>query len=297
VTALRLGILTDSHRTVVTGERGGWHNPYDFDGVSGRFERALRWLDRESVDVIAMCGDLTHRGDREAMRAVLEQCLRVSRRPLVAVSGNHDVARGQDVLANTIGHLDRSGLALARPEGDVVRGVRVAGLQLAPGSGWFGSRLREPPAVAAWGDEPIVMLSHFPILSRAAALATLGMPYPGDIIDRADVAAPVLARVAPTVVLSGHIHARDAHAEGPVLQLTQGALVEPPFDAAVVTVDVDAAGVSVTRRIDRTDDRRAEYEPTLVGGWGSWRYADGRWWEVHANGRSAAGSVDAMSGS
>ena len=45
-------------------------------------------------------------------------------------------------------------------------------------------------------------------------------------------------RRAPTVVLSGHIHARDALTAGPVLQLTQAALIEAPYEASVVRVAV-----------------------------------------------------------
>jgi hypothetical protein len=54
-----------------------------------------------------------------------------------------------------------------------------------------------------------------------------------------EVARPLLARSAPTVVVSGHIHMRHACAAGKVLQLSCAALVEPPFEITFLDFEID----------------------------------------------------------
>jgi len=277
VTTLRLGFLTDLHRCLEKGARGSWHNEYDFDGLADRIGRALTWLDDERVTLLVLGGDLTHHADSAAMRAALELCGSGSQDSVLAVSGNHDVAGGVDLLVREVERIGNPRLRLAAPGGELIGGVRVAGMHLELGSGWFRSRLREGPPVDLWGAEPVVLVSHLPLLSHAATLAARGMPYPGDLLDREPAVASLLRREAPTIVISGHIHARDVHAAGPVLQMTQGALVEPPFDAALIEIRVDAGDVAVTRRTLRTEARAAELEPTLVGPIGSWLFSNATW--------------------
>ena len=115
-------------------------------------------------------------------------------------------------------------------------------------------------------------------------------------------AALLQARVGPTIVLAGHIHVRDAHAEGRILQLVQAALVEPPFEAAVLDVCAGGrGGVLVARRARRTSDRRGEYEPALVEAVGSWRFENGCWTNASADTsalrpqRSVGGAIGSMS--
>jgi predicted phosphodiesterase len=281
VTSLKLGLLADLHRTLDVNARGGWHNEYDFAGVGRRLERALAWFERQAVDVLLLCGDLTHDGHSNAMRVVLDECTATSAYPVMAVSGNHDVARGEDALAREIERVADPRLHLADARGQVLSGIRIAGLQVAPRVGFLRSRLCELPPVDSWGHAPVILVSHLPLLSRAAAIAARGMAYPGDLLDRQRAAALLHSRLGPTIVVAGHIHARDVYAQDRVLQLTQAAMVEAPFDAAVIEVRREGErGVMVTRRTHRTGDQRAAYEPTLVGLIGSWRYVDGSWAEV-----------------
>ena len=277
MSSLRLGILSDVHATSALDERAAWHNAYDFNGLSVRVERALAWFEQQDVDLILLCGDLTHHGDAAPLRALLKHICGTTTRRVLAVAGNHDVACGEDVLARELTRLRDPRLGLAGPQGELVSGVRIAGVHPAPTVGYFGAWLREPPALNAWGEEPVVLASHLPLLSRAAALAARGMPYPGDLLDRELAAAALRSRRAPTVVVCGHIHARDVHAQGAVLQLTQAALIEPPFDAVVLDVRRTAASVVVARRTLRTGGRHAEHEPVLAEPDGAWRFADSRW--------------------
>lgn len=278
MSSLRLGILSDLHRTTDPRERSSFHNEYDFTGHAARVQRALAWFEQQAVDALLLCGDLTHTGDETAMTTVLGECCTALDVPVIVVSGNHDVAHGKDTLARGIQRLADDRIVPGDPSGELVRGIRVAGLQLAPTSGYVRSRLRALPAIEEWGDEPVVLVSHLPLLSRATTVAAQGAQYPGDLVDRERAAVLLRARRVATVVVAGHIHVRDVHHEASVLQLAQAAMIEAPFEAAVVDICADVHGrVAVTRRTHRVADRRAEWEPTLVGPVGSWRFADSSW--------------------
>jgi predicted phosphodiesterase len=301
VSAFRLGILSDLHRSTDPRERGEWHNEYDFAGHASRLWRALAWFAQAAVDALALCGDLTHAGGTEAMSAILSECRAGLDVPVIAVSGNHDVVENEDWLARGSELLADDLVVLGDPAGLMISGIRVAGLQVAPASGYMRSHLRDLPAVQDWGNEPAVLVSHLPLLSRAEAVAACGIAYVGDALERMEAAELVLARHAPTIVVSGHIHVRDAHADGPVLQLLQSAMIEPPWEAAVLEVRCDAGGeVLAGRRTLRTSDRQAEFEPTLVGPVGAWRFADSRWTTVapprHAPEQTAVGGAQIGSG-
>lgn len=279
MSSLRLGILSDLHRTTRVAVHGQWHNEYDFAGHAARVQRALAWFEQEAVDALAVCGDLIHFGDdAEAMTAVLGECCAALDVAVLVVSGNHDVACGEDILAAGIARAADDRLVLGDASGVLLSGVRVAGLHVEPTTGYSRSSLRALPAIDDWDDEPVVLVSHLPILSRAAAVAARGMPSTGDLVDREQAVALLQTREAATIVAAGHMHVRDAHAEGRVLQLLQAAMIEPPFDAAVLDVRTEADGaVHVTRRALSTSDQRGTYEPTLAEPVGTWRFEGGRW--------------------
>lgn len=277
MSSLRLGILSDLHRTTNPQERHEFHHEHDFTGHPSRIERALDWFAREKVEALVLCGDLTHTADEGAMVALLEECAALEL-PAIVVSGNHDVAHGEDVLVKGIERVADDRVLRGDPSGEISSDIRIAGVHVTPTSGYDFSRLQAMPAVQDWGDELVILVSHLPMLSRAAEVAARGYSHPGDLLDREQAAALLRDRSAPTIVLCGHIHVRDAHAEGPVLQLTQAAMIEAPFEAAVLDVagDLDD-GVLATWRTHRTSEKRYEHEPTLVEPSGRWRFADGSW--------------------
>jgi predicted phosphodiesterase len=275
---LRLGVLSDLHGSSDPAERGSWHNAYDFAGMPERVDDALAWLTANDADLVVLAGDLTHHADPAALEAVLRRCASATPRPLIVVSGNHDVAGEQAPLADAIERIAHARLTLARPEGERHGAVRIAGVNVASAAGWFHAGLERPPAVDAWGEDPVVLVSHFPLLSHAVALADRGLAYPGDVLDRAAIEQRLGERAAPTVILSGHVHARVVDTRGSLLQLTQAALIEPPFDAALVELATADDGIlQVTRRTRRTGVARAPYEPALVEGDGAWRFDGASW--------------------
>jgi predicted phosphodiesterase len=238
----------------------------------------LGLLDREGVEVIALTGDLVHHGDEESLVSVLRCCAHASV-PVLVVAGNHDIAADSRSLIRAHWRAGVHGVELATSAGELFTDVRVAGVHVGDAHGWFCARLAALPEPANWGQDPVVLLSHYPALSLAAEVAANGFPYPGDLIDRSALADRLLAREAPTVVLGGHVHARASRTQGPVLQLTSGALVEAPYECAVI--DVRPAGAKellVARSSLRLLPAGGDLEPVLAEENETWRYRAGSGW-------------------
>jgi hypothetical protein len=168
------------------------------------------------------------------------------------------------------------GIRLLHDERLELEGLAVAGVAV--------DRGRKPPQYlgaldAAAGDAGLVLVgSHFPVLSEAPRLAAAGLPYPGDLVNRAELERRLRSASRPTVVLCGHIHARCSMHAGHLLQLSVGALIEPPFDATIVELDATALAV---RRTARRLGEVAVTDPVFVPEEERWqRTPDG--WEVEA---------------
>jgi predicted phosphodiesterase len=269
---VRFGVLTDLHEVQDHTRQAAWHNPYDFAGVEQRHRRALELFAGAGIHRLLLLGDLAHDGDLPSLRRML----RADRLdvPVLAVGGNHDGPRPTDRLA------EAGPRSLTLPGWRAVRhgAVRVAGVRIVRRAQrrWAAAR---PPALATWGGDPVLLASHFPLLSRAATLAQRKLPYPGDLVDRAAVAEPLLARSAPTVVACGHLHVRDSASRGSLLQLGFGAIVEPPFEASLVELETDGGKVEVTRVAHELGEAPERRDPRLVPALESWRFAPGRGWD------------------
>jgi predicted phosphodiesterase len=266
---VRLGVVSDVHWHADGWPRASWHNPFDFAGVAARLDRALELFADADVDAVVVLGDLTHAGDEGSMRLVLDRLASFARHGLVlAVPGNHDCVERDDQLERCC--ID--GVGVPGGAGTEVGGLRVFGMAIETDvrSGAFRSK-RD----AALGRVD-VLLSHFPVLSRASRLAGRGLAYAGDLLDQEQLAEQVGRRDRPLLVLSGHLHARESHAFGPVLQLTAGALVEPPFEVAVVEVERGPSDVLVRRRAVRLGPSAGVRDPVFAPAQESWSY-DGRW--------------------
>jgi predicted phosphodiesterase len=261
---MRLGFVTDVHWTTGVPSYLGWHNAWDFAGLPSRLAAVAGHF--ADLDLVVLSGDISSGGDLESIAHVLGALGDV---PVVAVTGNHDVEEGEGLLAAAV----RDGAQLAQPAGVVRGGLRVAGVQVKAVEG--GCAAVVEPETAAWGEEPVVFVSHYPVLSRTGLFAEHGFKYPGDLVGREAIATALLARSAPTVVLCGHIHARDSHAQGPVLQLVGGALIEAPYECAVVDVDADA--LTVHRETRDLAGPPVERSPVFAPASESWRF-DGIEW-------------------
>jgi predicted phosphodiesterase len=270
---VRLGLVSDLHLTLDPARRASWHNEYDFAGVPSRIDAARASFDRAEVDAVIACGDLTHAGDEASTRAVLERLSAGSRRPVLVVAGNHDMLERADQLERCLPDGGSCELLAGHPlEAD---GVRVTGVPVE----------RDPDAgTARWtgGADPVnggsltVVASHFPVISRARRFAEAGLRYPRGLANRAQLRERLSGR-APVVVLCGHLHGRESHASGNVLQLCAGALVEAPYEAAIVEVTGSDEGAHASRHAESLGPPPAGPDPVLAPAEESWTFDGGAW--------------------
>jgi calcineurin-like phosphoesterase family protein len=269
---MRLGVLTDLHLCPPGTPPDGCHNPYAFDQAESMLTDAIAAHLDDGVDAIAVLGDLANRGETAQVRRAAELIASVDL-PVWLTGGNHDRDEDPDLL-ETLAKEPGANLAIARPDGVLVDGIRIAGLPItSPGGGspWHVARL----PVEGWGDEPVVLLSHFPVLDRERETRAAGLTYVGTFQDREAVAAPLLARKSPAIVLHGHLHLRDLATEGPVLQIGCAALIEPPHERVVLNIAADGSKVHVRHLpVMASPDVRL---PVIGPAASDWSFTGDRW--------------------
>jgi calcineurin-like phosphoesterase family protein len=249
-----------------------------------RYRLALRRCVREDVDGVALLGDLSWSGDGESLEAGLRLAAKTGRR-VWTVSGNHDCGERVDALARAVRWIGEENVRLATPEGEVVGGgLRVAGMGVASENWGYTARSGGEPDVLGWGDELVVWLSHYPMISFAEKASRAGLYYgDNDLEDLEEAARPLLERPAPTIVVNGHMHMRDACVAGKVLQISCAALVEPPFE--LTFLDIEREGDRITVRKESApvaplpDDVRL---PVLSPANQGWVFEAGAWCPVGA---------------
>lgn len=228
------------------------------------------FADRQ-VDVVVLVGDLAEDGDLPSLRRALR--LGCTTTPAFVVGGNHD---GIGMLARAL-RAEPGTARMIGARGRDVAGVRVAGLPITrrrPGR-WACTKR---PAVAEWGRGPVVLASHFPVLARERQLREAGLRHPAGLLNRERIEDDLRRRGTPTVVVGGHMHVRDSASAGPILQISCGALVEPPFDATVLTVEAHEGSVTVERRAYELGTARERRNPRMVPARQRWHFTARRGW-------------------
>ncbi len=104
----------------------------------------------EHADVLALCGDLTDRGDPDEARSLARALAGVGV-PIVAVLGNHDHELGKAAEVSRI--LCESGVQVLDGDAFEVHGIGFAGVK--GFAGGFGRR-----ALGPWGEEIIKRFVH-----------------------------------------------------------------------------------------------------------------------------------------
>jgi predicted phosphodiesterase len=232
---------------------------------------ALSGFVRERVDAVVLLGDLTETADPRALERVF-RVVQASGIPVGAVGGNHDL--GADAFA---GVAEANSITLLANEPMIGGDAEILGLAATPvadGTGRF--RATAKPELSR--TRISVLGTHFPLLSEQERFDEAGLPYSGDLMDRGEIAIAVEAESIPVVVLNGHIHARCSQREGHILQLSFGALIEPPFDSAIVEVRE-----TPTLWIDRVVRRLgpiSPIDPVFSGEHESWRWHEGGWQSI-----------------
>jgi hypothetical protein len=275
---IRLGVISDAHVAPPGSPPYAWHAPYRLEDSLERLARAVDRCVARDADALLLPGDVTQGGDAWAIGEVIEVLAR-SERPAWIAGGNHDTRGG----SGTDGSLLPGALAAVRD--GPVRGVDPIGVTVGPAT-LAGTHARPADDGRYEGDPPAesdtpgprVWLTHFPVLPGEARLAAAGLRHPGDARDRAEVAARLSGLPGPTLVLSGHLHVRDATTEGAVLQLGAAALVEPPFEIGMVDIAVDGQEVLVSRSCESVEGWDGP-APLLAPAVQAWRYRPGSGWQ------------------
>ncbi len=277
---MRIGVLSDLHCELEpSGSR--WINVFEPEHLDRRIEAAFAWFGEAEVELILLLGDVVQFANSGDLRHVFARVSAVAAAPLATVNGNHDLRLGEEFAEAANEH----GIRLLHEAPLELAGVGVTGVGIGRGAappqyvGGLGGR----------GDtELVVVASHFPVLSEASRVAAAGLPYAGDLVNRAELEDQLRSDARPRLVLSGHIHARCSTHEGPLLQFTVGALIEPPFDATVVEIE----GMLV-RRTARRLGEIAITDPVFAADDELWQWANDRW-EIQRLASSAA-STSALS--
>lgn len=269
---MKLGVLADLHWSVSPDAAGHWHVPYDFDALAMRCTAAIGALTAQGCEVLVVAGDLTHEGDEASCEAALDCVLSRTPVPVAVVAGNHDVLLDPDLVSDRCDVREAWRSAVAAANGNLVA-LRAVGV----GPDATPSRDGGVDPVAGDGLATVV-ISHYPLVSGADRLAAAGLPAPGELAGRGLVLDLLTATRTPTVVLSGHVHARDAVRHENVLQISVPALIEPPHEGAVVDVDPVAGTVRCSRVGGSAAPEGGDAMPWLLAPADErWQFASGSW--------------------
>jgi predicted phosphodiesterase len=268
---VRIGVLSDLHCELEpAGSR--WINVFEPEHLDRRTDAALAWFSETQVDLILLLGDSVQFANLSDLEHIFARLAATEVAPLATVIGNHDLRLGEEFAECAAKH----GIRLLYEEPLEVAEVAVTGVAVDRGPAppqYVGRYLGQP---GGWGGEAdlVVVASHFPVLSEAARVAAAGLPYAGDLVNRAGLEGQLRSDPRPKVVLCGHIHARCSTSDGQLLQLMVGAMIEPPFDATIVEIDATRFSVRTTaRRLGEI----AVTDPVFAPDDELWQRTDDRW--------------------
>ncbi|MFN3256553.1 MAG: metallophosphoesterase family protein [Ilumatobacter sp.] len=229
-----LGILTDIHVSQPGTPPIRWHDDLSLGEAGERFSTALSTLAQHEPDAIVVLGDLAHLGDNTSLDEFVDRSDAVGL-PVLAVPGNHDILESPNALAAALQRRAPLHVAEATTCVSMIESTTVLGVGVADAVGEHRYESSAHPSRSG----PAVVLSHFPAISFFDLATSVGLRYAGDLVDQGELESVLTADPSAVVVLSGHLHLRAARSSGQMLQLCFGALVEPPFDLALATIDLD----------------------------------------------------------
>lgn len=268
---VRLLVVADAHIASAGAPAQRWHNELVFGGSDRRLAEALESRARLGADLAVLLGDVLNRPEETAVPTAFTGPGAVELR---LVTGNEDPPALREMAPPG---------SLASLQGEVLSSwLRLAGIHAVSEDRGATARVADPVPTDPWEGETVALLSHFPLLSRRAEFADRGLAYAGDLLDRSPWAEALLARSAPTVVLCGHLHARDSAGAGRVLQLGFGALIEPPHELALVEFDPGNGYPRVRRRTLELGGAVPEHDPALAPRVEEWAFDGDRWQRVEA---------------
>jgi hypothetical protein len=236
---LKIGVIADIHAAPADCPPESWQADYAPANGAALARQAVDLLRAESIDALFVLGDNANNGDHQSMKSAVAAVSSLSV-PTWIVAGNVDLTRNQIELEDSLAAVApslRVPTALGRP----FQGFIVAGLRFQAVGGEI--TLMNRPVIAAWGDEPVLLISHYPVISRRDEALAGGWKDSGDAAGLTGLDIELAARVAPTVIFHGHLHLKDAVANGTLLQLGFPAVIESGHEFAIVTISSEAGEI------------------------------------------------------
>jgi hypothetical protein len=233
---LKIGVIADIHAAPADCPPESWQAEYAPANGAALARKAIDRLRTESIDALFVLGDNANNGDHQSMKDAVAAVSSLSV-PTWIVAGNVDLSRSQTELEDSLAAVApnlRVPTALGRPfQGFIVAGLRfqTVGDEIT---------LMNRPVIAAWRDEPVLLISHYPVISRRDEALAGGWKDSGDAAGLTGLDIELAARRAPTVIFHGHLHLKDAVANGTLLQLGFPAVIESGHEIAIVTISSDA---------------------------------------------------------
>jgi len=276
-TMLRIGVIADPHIDLTPPRAISFHNQYCLEESAELFRRAIERLRNDKVDIIAVLGDVTDRGDRPAFEAAIEMVQDVDR-PIYLLPGNHDVGDGGSLMREIVAAVSQPWVEQGPFQAQRMSGgLTLAAMDLeASPNPWIGQSRNGLPGPCD-GDDLLLMLTHYPLCSTQEFLMEAGFRHPGDLADF-----EVCERAAdnwqiPSLILSGHLHFRGEWARGKRLQMNFAALIEPPHDVSVVVIERTAKGIAVERQSVSVRPYTSDRLPVSAPAQSLWHLIEGCW--------------------
>jgi hypothetical protein len=122
----------------------------------------------------------------------------------------------------------------------------------------------QSPNTASVPHNVRIVLSHYPVLDLETELVAAGFRYSGNLANRAEIERDLRALEMPVVVIHGHLHVHDARISGNLLQLSCGALIEPPHLVSLIELVFDGDRVEVSRSTHSVRDDHVERLPVFA---------------------------------
>jgi len=268
-------VLSDIHVAPAGRAPSAWHNRLHYETALDRLDAGVRLAEAHAAAALLLAGDLADDGGDESLDRLL-RLASTATMPVWAAPGNHDAYQATDALTRAVRRAGSAVRVVSPTWEGLGEGIFVAGPRLAPTAEW-GVFAVEPPMPSPADAELAVWLTHYPVLAHAERFAEHDLKFAEDAQGRGAVEQELRALARPLLVISGHLHARDTVADGPILEITASPSIEAPFEMTLVEVRADD-GVAAT--IDRVGlgfaDPEAARPPILAPEHEAWRFAD-RW--------------------
>ena len=273
---VRFGIIAEIHRAAAGSPRVSWHNEMLLDRTDELLALAIERGKSSHVDYLVLLGDLTNIADDESFSVVLS-AVGDCGVPVLALPGNHDIDQ-HGALASFGDRLTAPDVSVAPAELRDTSGATIVLVAIERDAKINALKSSGFPDLRPYNGKPLLVFSHYPLLAMHERLSDAGLKHAGDLSDRQHIENLLLHHDGPVVVIHGHLHVRASAAEGNILHHSCAALVEPPHEVNIFSIDLDwQSRFVVGREAISVQDSAAAAIPVLSPPSESWIFEHGAW--------------------